>query len=290
MDLLPGNLRAHLEEEAELSIRSATRLSGGDINSAAKISTNSEVLFLKWNRPDLADMFVKEARGLKLLREAGSGLRVPHVIACGGGEKSVPGYLLLEYIEPQRGDRNASAAFGRRLARLHACNEDHFGLSFDNYIGRLPQSNRMAESWSEFFPDSRIEPQLKMAIDQGRIDSSIQTHWDRLAGRLEEIFPECRPSLIHGDLWGGNYFFDADNRAVLIDPAVYYGHPEMELSFTRMFGGFSDAFYDAYAGETRIEPGFSDRIPIYNLYPLLVHVNLFGGHYSRQAESLLKQF
>jgi protein-ribulosamine 3-kinase len=234
------------------------------------------------------DFFEMEAEGLRLLKSAGSGLRIPEVIAAERPSGNRPAFLLMEFIETGRsGD---SFAFGEKLADLHKNGADLFGLDHTNYIGSLPQSNRQHDKWSDFFHEERILPQLKMAVDSGKMNNTAITQWNNLAKRLDDLLPFVKPSLIHGDLWGGNYLFDATGNAVLIDPAVYYGHPEMDLAFSKMFGGFSANFYEGYQSIAPLEPGFGDRVPIHNLYPLLVHVNLFGGHYVSQAKGVLGRF
>jgi protein-ribulosamine 3-kinase len=287
---LPGTLTRILEEDYEISINKIEPVSGGSINHAAKLRSGKNRFFIKWNDSAPEDMFEKEAAGLTILRNADTGLVIPQVIAHRKPEKSTPGFLMMEYIEPQRGDGTASKNLGIELARLHNHKSERFGLDHDNYIGSLRQSNTFHRSWISFFIQERIEPQLKMALDSGRLRGKSRKHWEKLAVQLNDIFPVTRPSLLHGDLWGGNYFFNNEHQPVLIDPAVYYGHPEMELSFTTLFGGFSEQFYDVYAFETSLQPGFTNRVDIYNLYPLLVHVNLFGGHYVSQVESTLNRF
>ncbi len=287
---LPDQLQQLLSEKYHIRIDSVYPLSGGSINQAARLQTNQGNLFLKWNRQAPADMFDREASGLDLLRQADTDLYIPEVITYNDIGDELPGFLLMTFIDPQRGTREASENFGKELVRLHQHTSDQFGLDHDNYIGKLPQSNKKHDNWIDFYRTERIEPQIKMAIDSSKMSPSINKYWENLASQLDDIFPNSKPSLLHGDLWGGNYFFDKNGRTVLIDPAVYYGHHEMELAFTRMFGGFSDLFYDAYSMNHKLEPGFPDRIAIYNLYPLLVHVNMFGGHYVSQAESLLKRY
>jgi len=283
-------LKNHLADKNSLDITSVKAVSGGSINRAEKLTTNRGTLFLKWNDTQPAEMFSAEAHGLRLLREAKTSLRIPGVIDLNSEEGELPGYLLMEYIEGVRGDGESSRLLGTGLAELHSVTSDAYGLDRDNFIGSLPQSNRKHTDWVSFFIEERINPQLKMAIDGNRMNRNVMKGWNQLAAKLEEIFPESQPVLIHGDLWGGNYFFDSNGRPVLIDPAVYFGHHEMEIAFTKMFGGFSSEFYDTYAFEMNIASGFSQRVEIYNLYPLLVHANLFGGHYARQASSFLKQY
>ncbi len=286
--MIPDSITNYLNKRLNFRITGSRSISGGSINRAVKISTASGEFFLKWNASAPEDFFEKEADGLKLLNSAGSGLHIPEVIAAEGPKDHRPGFLMMEMI--QEGRSGDSLDFGIKLARLHQTTAKQFGLENDNYIGSLPQSNRRHEQWIDFFVEERIGPQLKMAVESGKIRSSILKNWDRLAARLDEIFPPCTPSLLHGDLWSGNYLFDSTGNGVLIDPAVYYGHPEMDLAFTKMFGGFSTDFYRGYRSESTIEAGFDERVPICNLYPLLVHVNLFGGHYTNQLEGLLKKY
>jgi fructosamine-3-kinase len=286
--MIPAELSTHLSETLNLEIKKSNSISGGSINRAAKISTNRGDLFLKWNNSAPDDFFEKEADGLKRLDSAGSALRIPNVISSGKPKDGRPGYLLMEFIEEGRsGD---SYEFGRNLSKMHQTNAEQFGLEVDNYIGSLPQSNSHHDNWINFFVQERINPQIQMAVDSGKLSSGIFQNWERLSAKLDEIFPSAKPSLLHGDLWGGNYLFNSEGKAVLIDPAVYYGHPEMDMAFTKMFGGFSGDFYEGYESETPLAPGFSKRVPIYNLYPLLVHVNLFGGHYISQFNSILRKF
>ncbi len=285
---IPDNITAFLKSELNISIKAVESVSGGSINQAAKINTERGYLFLKWNRSAPNNFFEMEAAGLQLLRSASSGLRVPEVVAEHGADGGRPGFLLMEYIAP--GSGGDSFRFGEELAALHGNRAEKFGLEQDNYIGSLPQSNTYREHWLSFFAEMRIEPQLKMAVDSGKLSSTAQKGWVGLLKRLDTIIPECKPSLLHGDLWSGNYMFDNNGRAVLIDPAVYYGHPEMDLSFTKMFGGFDASFYEGYRSAAPLEPDFEDRVPVYNLYPLLVHVNLFGGHYSDQCRRFLMKF
>lgn len=281
-------LKNRLSENFGIEILNATTESGGDINRAYRISSTDGDTFLKYNTTAPDDFFEKEAHGLQKLSEPATGLRIPKVIAAGKPDQKTPGFLLMEYI--QTGSSGDSLLFGQELARMHSTKSDFYGLETDNYIGSLHQKNDPDEDWVSFFVDKRIEPQLELAIQSGKFSSAILKNWNRMVSELPSIFPASKPSLLHGDLWGGNYLFDENGTAVLIDPAVYYGHPEMDLAFTRMFGGFSEEFYRGYESVSPLEKGFSKRIPFYNLYPLLVHVNLFGGHYISQAEQVLKLF
>jgi fructosamine-3-kinase len=288
--MLPDSLRSEIEVQLGHKVKSLSPVSGGSINEAAKLEIEElGSCFLKWNRLADPDMFVKEVTGLELLKKADTGLRIPKVMLQGTHEGQI-GYLLLEFIEDGRPGNSSAKKFGRQLAALHDNRNNQFGLDEDNYIGRLPQSNNKHSDWVTFFIEERMEPQLNMALEAGKFQSSISAAFNAMYRELPDIFPDARPSLLHGDLWGGNYFYDREGTAVIYDPAVYYGHREIELAFTHLFGGFSSSFYRAYDSTLSIEPGFEDRKDIYNLYPLLVHTNLFGGSYARQVEGIVKKF
>jgi len=288
--MIPETIKNLLSREHSVQVNKVTSLSGGDINRAAKLSTNRGDLFLKWNHNAPADMFEKEEEGLDLLRQAGGNIKVPDTIAHQNPEGEMPGFLLMEFIHSGTGSSDDAFRFGAEMAGIHNQSNSHFGLDHNNYIGRLPQSNKQHKSWNTFFVEERIKPQVKTAIDAGKLPESILKNCERFYFELESIFPGNKPSLLHGDLWGGNYFFDTNGIGVLIDPAVYYGHPEMDLAFTKMFGGFPSEFYRGYESVNTLEPGFNGRIQIYNLYPLLVHVNLFGGGYASRARRFLENY
>lgn len=288
--MLPNSLRNEIEQKLQARITSSRSLSGGSINRAAQIEiTDRGPCFLKWNRTADPEMFRKEVHGLELLAGAESGLRIPEVILQGTTEEET-GYLILEFIAEGRERPPAAQRFGEQLARLHSVRNEQFGLDVDNFIGRLPQQNSWHTSWTDFFIQERIRPQLHMALDSGTLSGSVAKSFDRLFKKLPEIFPDEQASLLHGDLWGGNYFYDDNGDAVIFDPAVYYGHREIEIAFTHLFGGFSSAFYRAYEEVLPLEPDFEKRKDVYNLYPLLVHTNLFGGSYARQVEGIVRRF
>ncbi len=222
-------------------------------------------------------------------RHAGE-IRIPGVVGITDDAAAGQAFLILDFVEEGRSTGDFDRRFGRALAGLHRHTAPSYGLDHDNYIGRLPQKNDFRDSWTDFFIDCRLEPQFAMARERGFFGGSARQSLDRLAKRLPDLLPDEPPSLLHGDLWGGNYLCDSDNRPVLIDPAVYYGHREAELAFTTMFGGFGRGFYTGYEEAWPLHPGFRDRCDIYNLYPLLVHVNLFGGMYVSQTEAILSRF
>ncbi len=274
------------ERPAELLSQHA--VSGGSINEAYHLKTSRGSFFLKYNDASrYPGMFEKEARGLQLLA-APDALDVPEVLLA--GEAGNYAFLLLEYVEEAGTRRNFWDDFAKGLAALHQQKADRFGLDHDNYMGSLYQHNNFHDDWTEFFIEERLERQLKLARDHNKAGRSETAGFERLYRRLNELIPATKPSLIHGDLWSGNFMVNSEGRACLIDPAVYYGHPETDLAMSTLFGGFSEKFYDAYNTYHPLEKGWRDRMDIYNLYPLMVHVNLFGGGYLGSVQRILRRF
>jgi len=271
-----------------VKIESSIPSGGGCINDCFILKTSSGKFFLKRNEAKkFPKMFVAEARGLKLLNETVSGI-TPNVIAH--SENDDEQFLILECIEKGSTQTEFWNDFAKKLAALHRRSGNFFGLDHDNYIGSLSQSNRNHKDWISFFILERIEPQLKMAIDARELPSPIHKNFEKLFSRLHEIFPHEKSSLVHGDLWSGNYLTGKDGWMKLIDPAVYFGFREMDLAMSKLFGGFDSSLYKCYHEEFPLENGFEKRVDICNLYPLLVHVNLFGGYYAFQVQSIIKKF
>lgn len=263
--------------------REAVAISGGDINSAWRLSDGERCYFVKLNEATQADMFAAEAQGLTEL-PAAQVLRVPAVIAH--GHLAHQAYLILEWIDLQALDAQAQAALGERLAALHRVLGPAFGWHRDNYLGRTPQSNSWNTGWLEFWREQRLRPLLHMP--------ELPDHWPALAepllAQLDAFFAdhEPSPSLLHGDLWGGNAAMDATGEPVLYDPAPYFGDRETDLAMTELFGGFSADFYAAYEAVWPLDAGYGRRRRLYQLYHLLNHAHLFGGGYIQQAERSLR--
>jgi len=262
-------------------------LSGGDINTAAQVFSSEGVFFIKWNHAEHQDMFEAEARGLDLLRKTDA-LHIPQVISY--GQQADKAYLILEYIDPGNPNKTYWETLGQSLAVVHSHTQPKFGLHFNNYIGSLPQANLPTASGIDFFFEQRLLPQAGMALYKGLLTKSVYDALFRLRNQLPNIVPNERPALLHGDLWSGNVMVTEEGEPALIDPAVYFGYREADLAFTKLFGGFADRFYEAYDEAFPLEEGFNERVAIYNLYPLLVHVNLFGTGYVSGVERVLKQF
>ena len=293
MSLSPALIDFFLEQTGQ-EVTGDAPVGGGCINDTTQISLqDGSRYFVKQNSISLRDMFEKEAEGLKLLADAAGEtgeIRIPDVMGLTEDHEAGQAFLILSFIDEGRRSGDFDRRFGRALAELHRHENRQYGLDHDNYIGRLPQKNDRRDTWNSFFMECRLEPQFAMARERGFFDGAARQSLDRLGKSLTELLPDEPPSLLHGDLWGGNYLCDNENRPVLIDPAVHYGHRETELAFTTLFGGFGRDFYSGYEESWPLQPGFSERRDIYNLYPLLVHVNLFGGMYVSQTESILRRF
>jgi len=268
----------------------AVPVSGGCINDAFKVEGTATPVFLKTNSdPQAADMFQKESRGLSLLRQHAEGLLIPEVLYC-GKDPSGKAVLVMEWMEQGPANTDFGENFGAALANLHRHTQDHFGLDHDNYIGSLPQVNTKAQKWADFFLQHRIVAPLEIGIARGIFNRSIWKHVDALYKVIEADFPNESPALLHGDLWSGNYLSHRSGMAALVDPAVYYGNRETEIAFTRLFGGFPKDFYHSYQAHFPLQEDFEDRMDVHQLYPLLVHANLFGEGYVRQCLEILRRF
>jgi protein-ribulosamine 3-kinase len=268
-------------------IRQVRAIGGGCIHHACRISSQGGTFFLKWNELSQADNFAAEEKGLQLLRQA-EAFRIPQVVA----RRQQAGYcgLLMEFIESGSKPARFWQELGEQLARQHRHSQPHFGLEHDNFIGSLPQPNPSHARWADFFREARLGYQLSLPRAQQLVGASLRKQFDALFSRLDSLFPEEPPALLHGDLWGGNLLCDPEGSPVLIDPAVYYGHREAELAFMGLFDSHPQAFYAAYHASYPLAEGWRERLDLYNLYPLLVHVNLFGASYLSGIERILGRF
>ena len=257
-----------------LKVKSSEIKSGGCINNALKLKTTEGDFFLKWQSGIPEDMFQQEAKGLRLLERTGI-IKIPEVIAYGKLEGKH--YLLMENIESGPPANDYWESFGTALAEMHRNNSTRkYGLDHDNYIGKLPQPNDFKADWKDFFVHNRLDYQLKLAIKNRMVSNSFIDRYRKFYELLPDLLPTDQPALLHGDMWSGNVMVGSNGKVCLIDPAVYYGHREIELAFTQMFGGFDYKFYESYQDAYPLERGFEERVSIYNIYPHMVHVNLFG--------------
>lgn len=277
-------------------IAQSDRISGGDINEAYGLTlTNGMHIFMKSNTRKNAAFFTAESAGLNAIAQTKC-IGTPRVL-CSGATDDTPGYsfLLLEFIDGKSRIPEYWETFARQLAAMHQSSTTDFvpdgsyGFPNDNYIGAGKQINTPQESWISFFRDCRLKPQFQSAA--GYFDSADREKIETLLDRLDDflIEPE-QPSLLHGDLWSGNFLTGNDGKAWLIDPASYVGHAEADLAMTELFGGFSPAFYSAYQEAAPLQPGYHDRRDLYNLYHLLNHLNLFGGSYLSSVKRVLRRY
>jgi protein-ribulosamine 3-kinase len=301
--MLPGKLEDAINQDLLKmgnygDIREVTYVGGGCINQACRLHTKAGEYFLKWNMNPLPRMFELEASGLKRLRET-QAVVVPSVIGSSDTTDENPAYLLLEWIGPlnKMAGRIDMASLGSQLALLHQFDKpadfrEVYGLGQDNYIGSNLQSNEWCENWVHYYREYRLLPQHNLAIKNGLMPGQRRHKLERLIQRLETWLSGVarRPSLLHGDLWGGNVIAGVNGEPVLIDPAVYFGDREAEIAFTELFGGFSNKFYDAYQQTCPLEKGYGERRDIYNLYHLVNHLNLFGESYGQQIDSILSYY
>ncbi|HSP89219.1 MAG TPA: fructosamine kinase family protein, partial [Ignavibacteriaceae bacterium] len=270
-------------------LHSVSSLSGGCISNAYKIIDDRErIYFLKINS-SLKDLFIKEANGLNELRKANA-IKVPEVFFC------TEDYLLAEFVLQDKPSKNFFENFGRSFAELHKFKGEKFGFFEDNYIGSNPQINISGpgeeSNWSEFYFNKRIFFQYKLAEKNGYATKELKDVILQLENKIEKIIETTNeaPSILHGDLWSGNFLVAQNNNACLIDPAVYYGHREADLAMTKLFGGFSSEFYSSYNEVYPLEKDYEYRENIYKLYHVLNHLNLFGKSYYPQSISMIKTY
>lgn len=292
--MLPPGLKKSVEtyltrwKETTVEIVEAKPVGGGCINETLALKTRQGMFFIKYNSSAAyPGMFGMEAAGLKILAGAAA-LTVPEVV--GYGESGEYSYLLLQYIESGKTGTKFWTHFGTKLTELHRNTTEFFGLDHDNYIGSLVQLNKHHPDFISFFIEQRIEPQLREARNKGALEQRDMRSFNSLFKTLQNIIPVEKPSLLHGDLWSGNFMVTSAGLPCLVDPAVYYGHREADIAMTALFGGFHPEFYEAVNETWPMEKGWQDRIDIFNLYPLLVHVNLFGGGYAGQVMQIIRQF
>lgn len=268
-------------------IENTTKVYGGSINRSFRVQSRQKNYFVKLNSRSLyPKMFELEAEGLELLKAA-KAIKIPRHLTHGAVGDTA--YLVLEFIESSSESPDFWENFGRQLATLHQHSAESFGLEKDNYVGSLIQDNSFKDHWADFFIENRLQAQLKMAADQHLVEADLLNKFDRLFAKIDDYFPEEKPSLLHGDLWSGNFMVGANGEPVIMDPAVYYGHREMDLAMTHLFGGFHARFYQAYHEAFPLANGWEKRIELCNLYPLLVHVNLFGGSYLSRVKNSLNR-
>ena len=263
-------------------------VSGGSINACYQLGFNSENYFLKLNSSQkLPGMFRAEALALSMIAETGS-VACPKVIAR--GEVGSEQFLLLEWLAKGSNTPTAQRRLAENLALLHRVSNSTYGLDHSNYMGSLVQENGSYSSFAEFFVKKRLMPQVELANSKGLLDKTITGDFERLYARFAAMIPQEPPALVHGDLWAGNYMIAENGDPYLIDPAIAFSHREVDIAMTQLFGGFDRAFYDAYSECFPLERDWESRTSLWNLYPLLIHLNLFGFGYLGEVKRSLKQW
>ena len=282
-------LKEHISDVLGEVILGASPMTGGDINHAVKVETKQDIYFVKWNDiPQSLAMLESEAFALQSLQNTQT-IGIPNIIAVSSFENKA--YLILQFIHSkQKPDSRDLVNFGRHLAKLHLVPTDYFGYPEDNFIGRLTQVNLKSDNWSEFYIKHRLHPQIATAKNSNHLSNISAESIDRLYVKIDALLKDTIPSLLHGDLWSGNYIIANNGQSYLIDPASYYGHAEVDLAMSELFGGFGEDFYIGYNDVKKISANYTHRREIYQLYYLLVHLNLFGRSYEESCARILRKF
>jgi fructosamine-3-kinase len=289
-EILLGELATAItcQSGMKIQINYAEKMPGGEINETYKLSTEDGLLFLKLNSARCyPEMFTREFNGLSALRESNT-LNVPRPLYHGTvGDKA---FLLTEFMEKGGANPDFWENFGASLSHMHRNSQPYFGFPETNYIGTIKQYNTAYNSWAVFYAFNRLQPLTRAAYDKHLIEKDMVEKMEKLWKHLPSIFPEEPPALLHGDLWSGNFMVGKDGKACVYDPAVYYGHREMDLAMARLFGGFDTRFYYTYQAMFPLAPEWQQRISICQLYPLLTHLLLFGGSYYNNLKEILHAF
>jgi protein-ribulosamine 3-kinase len=284
-----NHIAAHIAEYQgrHFAMTDSRRLAGGCINEAWEIRDGDSAWFVKFNTASNEEMFAAEAAALQAIADTGT-VAVPLPLCHGSTAQH--SYLVLEYLDLTNHSADGGRLLGEQLAALHRHGADRFGWQWNNTIGSTPQINSKAADWSDFWKHHRLGAQLELAAQNG-YGGRLQQRGRMLLDRIDDLMAEHtpQPSLLHGDLWSGNYAYTAAGQPVIFDPASYYGDRETDLAMTELFGGFPPAFYQAYQNSWPLAPGYRQRKTLYNLYHVLNHLNLFGGAYLGQAESMIEQ-
>ena len=286
--MLVSELQTFLSQKLGSPVSEMKSVGGGCINQCFKIVTPGRYFFCKINSASkFPQLFEKEKNGLELIAKQ-SIIKAPGVVDYSiAADKQI---LILEWIE--EGERTIEfwKMFGEELAALHRVTNEYFGLYEDNFMGSVPQSNKQQTHWVDFFREQRLQPLLKLCVDRHLLNSKHLQQFESLFKQLPMVFDEEKPSLVHGDLWSGNFMCSKEKEAVLIDPAVYFGHRSVDLAMTTLFGGFDRNFYEAYRHHFPLPDNYRQQWEVSNLYPLLIHLYLFGRSYLTEIEETLKKY
>ena len=281
-------LQAFLLQKLQTRVLKVQTVGGGCINQTYKIITANKEFFCKVNSASkFPHLFEKEKNGLELIQKTGV-IKTPTIVDYSiTGDEQI---LILEWIEEGNRSSQFWKIFGQQLASLHQINNEQFGLDEDNFIGSVPQINKKKKTWVVFFIENRLQPLITLCKDKGFLTPKHQQQFETLYERLPQVLNNEKPALLHGDLWSGNYMSNNESMPVLIDPAAYFGHRSVDLAMTTLFGGFDKGFYQAYHYYFPFPDNYKEQWDICNLYPLLIHVFLFGKSYLSQIEQTLDHF
>lgn len=284
--MLPESIRLFLISLHQKEIQKLSSVGGGSINDAFRYSIDDVDYFIKFNN-EVDGIIEKEVEGLKAIAKLNC-IATPEVISF----DKIDNYevLVLPFVKAGLKTVNAWENFGKQLAEMHFKPAPYYGWHQSNFIGSLPQANEPASDFIDFFINQRLKPQIELAEKRQYFSSSEVNQFEKLFNKLNEIIPDTKPSLMHGDLWSGNFMIGEKDTPYLIDPSIHYNFRETDIAFTHLFGGFDSTFYEAYNFHFPLEPESQDRISLYNIYPLLVHLNLFGRGYYDSVMSNLNRY
>ena len=295
---IPPVLALTLEKAVGAVVTNAASVGGGR-SATARLDTDAGSFFAKWATGPNAQTFMPEAEGLRALAARADELRIPAPVAAAPADGDDPGFLITPWIDSTAPTEAHARTLGQGLAMLHRIPDDEaqeeirngdprYGFPDDNFIGEMPQQNTWHDTWPAFFRACRLEPQAAWARERGLWRAAWDAPFTQLLEGLPTLLPATPPpSLVHGDLWGGNVLMTGARGAALIDPAVYHGHREVDLAMTELFGRFSPQFYAAYDDAWPLEQGYATRRPVYNLYHLLNHLNIFGSGYAQSVDEAI---
>ena len=279
----------HISHHTHKQFHTIQPLSGGSISSAYLLKWDKGAYFLKVNTySDALEMFRAEQKGLQAIENTAT-IAVPKVHQVDVYDNKA--FLLMDYVESKSASDNNYKELGTQLAKLHLNHKYKFGFTSDNFIGSLPQSNKQHSDWASFYWNERISPQLKLAKHKKMLKAAEIISEQTAISVFEELLGrDIRPSVLHGDLWGGNYLIDAHGTPYLIDPATFWGHSMVDIAMSRLFGGFGNEFYSAYHNIIPKTDNYNAQIDLYQLYFLLVHLNLFGKSYYKSVAGILEKY
>ncbi|MET3682568.1 fructosamine-3-kinase [Alkalibacillus flavidus] len=283
---MPEHIKRIVEKATSTIVDSVVPVSGGDINDSFDVKTSDGRFFVKTNREGPESFFEREVEGLKRIASTHT-VHVPEVIDF--SDENHPSYLILEWVQPKRGFDEA--ILGQKIAQLHHHTHSQYGFSDFTYVGTLKQPNGLYDNWAKYYRDQRLRNQMTIGESLGVMKGQRANKLNQLLDQIERIVPkDPPPSYLHGDLWNGNWMFDQEGKPYVIDPSFLYGDRYFELAFADLFGGFSSSFYDGYRSVLSIGSDYEELKPLYQLFFLLVHLNIFGEAYGKSVDRILHYY